>query len=99
MSEQMLRGYSPDVHEPGETVGSQLAYLGDLIQRTNVRFTELMQRLDQILIPVADEAKVASEPSAIRRTACELSNTIDDLNKQLDRLQRRISEATERVQL
>lgn len=81
-------------------IGSQLAYMNDQLSKTQALLTELEQRILQILIPdgVEKENLIAMD-NVPRKMASELSNTIDDLNSQIGRLQRRIMVMTERVQL
>lgn len=79
-------------------IQAQLGYMTERLMIIQKTFSELQNRLDPILIPDIedDRAEVASPP---RKMASEMSNTIDDLNDQISRLQNRMERVLQRIQL
>lgn len=87
-------------HDPSDArISAQLSYMQDQISKTSSIFNDLISRLDSILIPQMDSTVSPGINDVPRKMASELSNTVDDLNSQINRLQRRIGETLERVQL
>lgn len=84
--------------EPSDArISSQLSFMQEQVSITHKMFEELTSRLEPVLIPDMDEGNVIPGPP--RKMASELSNTVDDLNGQLRRLQGRIDNVLRRVQL
>jgi hypothetical protein len=80
-------------------IGSQVGYMQDSLAKLMELVHILSDRLNPILLPndiLTQSIETASPP---RKPASELSNTLDDMNGQISRLQRMVSTLTERVQL
>lgn len=88
-----------DAEQSDARIGAQLAFMGDQIQKTSALLTELELRIEQVLIPENVEPKDGNVPSPPRKPASELSNTIDDLNEQIGKVQTKIQRLYRRVQL
>ena len=82
-------------------IASQVAYMNDQIQKAAALFSELENRLDLVLVPEQADPMNSVNPSGAvpKKIASELSYTIDELNNQLGRLQSRIANVIQRVQL
>lgn len=98
-SAKAMRDYEMEDRDPSDArIGPQLAFMGDQLQKLSALISEHEMRIDQILMP-DQERPMNAVPSPPRKPASELSNTIDDLNEQIGRLQNRIQGLTGRVQL
>lgn len=81
-------------------IGSQIEYMSDSLSKLAALVESLQDRIDPILLPEEPanmNAIITASPP--RKPASEVSNTIDDLNGQISRIQRMVGSLAERVQL
>lgn len=78
----------------------QLGFASEEFQKTQAMFYQLLDKINPILLP-EDSTTVAQKEVSMppKLPSSELSDAIDDLKGRIIRLQRMISETSERVQL
>lgn len=85
--------------EPSDArIQAQLGFMQEQFSITQKMFSQLTSQLEPILIPDMED-KDGPENAVPRQAASEISNTLDDMNAQVSRLQSRINRVAERLQL
>lgn len=79
-------------------ISQQIAELHDQLAKTHALFTELKIRIEPILIPEQDSNKALSDEET-RVQSSEVGEALCDIRGAVGKLQRRIGETMERVQL